>query len=42
MLSANITMLSENAFKDLYVHWEDKIKEILSLYNELIDNKKES
>ena len=29
----------ENAYKELYINWEDKIKEVLKLYQEIIDKK---
>ena len=32
--------VSTNAFKDLYVSWDDKIKEVYNLYIELINKKK--
>ena len=32
--------VSENAFRDLYVNWDDKVDEVYHLYLELIDKKK--
>ena len=32
--------VSKNAYKDIYISWETKIKEVYNLYLELIDKKK--
>ena len=34
--------LSENAYKDLYVNWDDKIEEVYKEYERLIENKKKT
>ena len=36
----NYKKICNNAYKDLYINWDDKIKEIYNLYLEIIKNKK--
>ena len=34
--------ISENAFKELYVNWDDKVKEVYDNYIRLIEERKKS